>query len=550
VIESIFMMTSTTVIVTPRNVTPRSYYRSSILLVFIVPALGGLLFGYDIGATSYAIRQLFPHGDAPVLTGLFVSAPSLGALLGSTILVFGLADAIGRKRELQYGSALYILGAVLESIPAFHFVSAAGESMPSGSIVILMMGRLVYGLGIGFSMHGAPTYLGEMLPSSIRGAGVSLKEVFIVLGILLGYVVGYINSSSSDEARFSRMHHNRVGWAYTYLASLVASICMFGLSFKIPFSARWLVLRGRMDEAVDSFRFVYRHGVAEQEHHDLVDALASQQSAISGRSDKGIFDTSRRAALVAGIGLVVLQQVTGQPSVLSYATPIFEAAGLSSYSSVLVALFKLFATSLAVATVEKYGRKHLLYLGCSLMLVALIGLSVSFHNSNSEDSGDTEGSNNDKWILVAMFVYIGGYQVRAMYKSTTSCEYRASPYLISSIHSPIITQHVQVGFGPMTWLIMSEVFPLSIRGQAVALAVQTNFLLNAVVQFGVPLLEAWIGLGNTFGLFALLTAYSIYFVHAHVLETKGLTLEEIEAKFAGKSRLHYGSEEERQSLVV
>lgn len=102
----------------------------------------------------------------------------------------------------------------------------------------------------------------------------------------------------------------------------------------------------------------------------------------------------------------------------------------------------------------------------------------------------------------------------------------------------------------MTWLIMSEVFPLSIRGQAVALAVQTNFLLNAAVQFGVPLLQTWIGLGKTFGLFALLTAFSIYFVHAHVLETKGLTLEEIEAKFADKSRRQYGSEEERQSLVV
>lgn len=169
-----------------------------------------------------------------------------------------------------------------------------------------------------------------------------------------------------------------------------------------------------MDEAVESFRFVYRHGVAEQEHHDLVNALASQQIASTGRSDKGIFDTSRRAALTAGIGLVLLQQVTGQPSVLSYATPIFEAAGLSSYSSVLVALFKLVATSLAVVTVEKYGRKQLLYVGCSLMLVALIGLSISFHSSNSDDDHGIEDSRKDTWILIAMFVYIGGYQVRSL----------------------------------------------------------------------------------------------------------------------------------------
>mmetsp|Transcript_20052 Transcript_20052/g.33284 ORF Transcript_20052/g.33284 Transcript_20052/m.33284 type:complete len:503 (+) Transcript_20052:1-1509(+) len=499
------MMMSNSITSQPQEQHERTYYLSSILLIFIVPALGGLLFGYDIGATSYAILQIDALQGSPVLTGLFVAAPSIGALGGSTLLVFGLADVIGRRRELQYGSSLYILGALLESMPAFLLKGTATTT--TRTMAIIMVGRLVYGLGIGFSMHGAPTYLGEMLPCSIRGFFVSMKEVFIVLGILFGYITGYINSNNN--------------WAYTYLISLVASTTMLGLSVQIPYSARWLVLRGRMEEAVQSFRFVYHPGFAEQEHHDLVDALASQRNGRTG-GDRGILDPSRRAALVAGIGLVVLQQVTGQPSVLSYATPILIKAGLASYSSVLVALFKLVATSLAVVTVEKYGRKQLLYVGCSLMLVALIGLSISFHNTssgeNEEEAGTNNGSNNDTWILIAMFVYIGGYQV---------------------------------GFGPMTWLLMSEVFPLSIRGQAVALAVQTNFLLNAVVQFGVPLLESWIGLGKTFGLFGILTAYSIYFVHAHVLETKGLTLEEIEAKFEGKSRRHHStSEEEKQSLVV
>jgi hypothetical protein len=185
----------------------------------------------------------------------------------------------------------------------------------------------------------------------------------------------------------------------------------------------------------------------------------------NNHEEKSIWDPSRRAPLLAGVGLVVLQQVTGQPSVLSYATPIFRDTGLSDYSSVLVAAFKLVATLTAAGTVEKYGRKKLLYTGCSLMLVALTVLSVSF----GRDAPGVQST-----ILLSMFVYIGGYQV---------------------------------GFGPISWLIISEVFPLSVRGQAVALAVQMNFFLNAVVQFGVPVLESAIGLNFTFGIFAVLTAY-------------------------------------------
>ena len=370
----------------------RPYYISSIALIFIVPALGGLLFGYDIGATSFAIVQLGNEQlsgldspvTSPVLTGLFVAAPSAGALVGS-LFVFCIADVIGRRKELQYGSLLYIAGALL-------------ESFQGGGMAVILLGRFVYGLGIGFSMHGAPTYLGEMLPSSIRGALMSLKEVCIVLGILLGYMIGY---ASSNTVR---------GWAFTYSMSLLGSISMFILSFTIPYSARWLVLKDRPSDALVAIRFIYHPSVADQEHAYLVDAISAQTSQMD---HKGIFHPSRRPALTAGIGLVALQQVTGQPSVLSYATPMFVSVGLSSYSSVLVALFKLVATSLAVITVEHYGRKQLLYLGCSLMLVALVALSVTFAGTTDAlDDNTAKGLTvHSTCILVAMFVYIGGYQV-------------------------------------------------------------------------------------------------------------------------------------------
>jgi len=407
---------------------------------------------------------------------------------------------------------------------------------------------VIYGIGIGFAMHSAPAYLGEVMPPTIRGAVVSGKEVAIVLGMLLGYLVGY---------SFLNVYR---GWSHTYAVSLVFSSVMVALSYYIPYSPRWLVSRGRDGEALKALMFVWKPEQAKIEHFSMIEArkiraremkrktsaipdnhievLSNEDYAASGGLETLFSVPSYRAALTAGVGLVVLQQITGQPSVLSYATPILISAGLSSYSSVLVAFFKVVATTLAVVLVERSGRRKLLMAGCALMCLALMILTVAFQgheggatsmkSSSSSRSSDHNGlDTRSAFILVGMFVYIAGYQV---------------------------------GFGPITWLIISEVFPQSIRGQAVALAVQTNFALNAVVQFGVPLLEQQFGLSFMFGMFGLLTAYSIYFISTRVPETRGLTLEEIEEKFSAMSAGHgknaswmrierVGSEEEKIQLI-
>jgi len=226
-------------------------------------------------------------------------------------------------------------------------------------------------------------------------------------------------------------------------------------------------------------------------------------------SRTNIFSKRWRGPLIAGTGLVLLQQVTGQPSILSYTQPIFNDAGLASYSSVLVGVFKFFATMFSVVFVDKYGRRKLLFIGCSLMLVALITLSINFLFTDDSDDSTDDDTDTKKTVgfqqittLIAMFVYIGGYQV---------------------------------GFGPIAWLMISECFPLEIRGAAVAFAVQTNFLSNSVVQFTVPVLQDKIGNFAMFSIFSVLCAYSILFVKQYVPETKGLSLEEIE-KFFEKKR--------------
>ena len=384
-------------------------------------------------------------------------------------------------------------------------------------LTILAIFRIIYGIGIGFSMHGAPTYIAEMAPPSLRGLLVSLKEAFIVVGILLGFVVGYLLCSDNSPYLVDG------GWKWSYGSSIIFSTLMLFGTFYIPRSARWLLLKQREEEAEESLRFVFSDSEATvkevfQEIKSQCDKQIEMEiSSGNTGEDKNIFAEKWRGPLLAGVGLVVLQQVTGQPSILSYATPILQDAGLDDYSSVLVGAFKLVATMLAVAYVDSYGRRELLFIGNSLMLAALVTLSFTFFVT-SNDADDDADDDADKPLgpkqvitLIAMFVYIGGYQV---------------------------------GFGPIAWLMISECFPLEIRGQAVAFAVQMNFFWNMVIQFSIPVINDAIGNGPLFTIFTAFCIYSIYFVYHYVPETKGLSLEEIE-KFFEKDR-----KEKKQTATI
>jgi len=192
--------------------------------------------------------------------------------------------------------------------------------------------------------------------------------------------------------------------------------------------------------------------------------------------------------------MITLQQITGQPSVLYYANEIFSQAGLGSVQTLGVGLFKLLATLGSALMVEKYGRRPLLMVGCSLMLFALVALTCSFAWQVGGRVGISEVT-----VIVAMFIYVGGYQV---------------------------------GFGPICWLLIAEIFPLEVRGQAVALSVLANFFWNLVVSLVFEAEISALGAATTFGLFAAIDALAIFFIASQVPETKGLSLEDIERMFA------------------
>ncbi|PIA60425.1 hypothetical protein AQUCO_00300138v1 [Aquilegia coerulea] len=460
---------------------------SSVILPFLFPALGGLLFGYDIGATSGATISLQSaelsgttwFNFSSIQLGLVVSGSLYGALLGS-ILVYPIADFLGRRRELIIAALLYGLGGLI-----------TGTAPDLG---VLIIGRLIYGLGIGLAMHGAPLYIAETSPSQIRGTLISLKELMIVLGILFGYLIGSIEIDAVG------------GWRYMYgLSAPIAALMGIGM-WSLPPSPRWLLLRavqgkGSLQEykekAIQALgRLRGRPSGDKISERQIEDTLVSLKSAYGAEESEGsfweVFQGANLKAFIIGGGLVLFQQITGQPSVLYYAGSILQSAGFSVASdaarvSVIIGLFKLVMTGVAVLKVDELGRRPLLIGGVSGITLSLL-------------------------LLAAYYKVLQGFPI------------------IAVISLLLYVGCYQISFGPISWLMVSEIFPLRTRGRGISLAVLTNFGSNAIVTFAFSPLKELLGADNLFLLFAGIALISLLFVVFVVPETKGLSLEEIESK--------------------
>lgn len=471
-------------LVTKDDEENQSFEWNAVLWPFFFPALGGLLFGYDIGSTSGAavsiVSSQFSGTDwynlTSLQTGLVVSGSLYGALLGS-ILAFNVADFLGRRKELILASFLYILGS---SITSF-----------APNLPIVVAGRLIFGLGIGLSMHAAPMYIAETSPNQIRGTLISLKEAFIVGGILLGYLVG----NNQVEALG--------GWRVMFgFGAPIAALMGVGMWW-LPPSPRYLLLRavqGKDEPQTakqaaakalqrlrgDSCR--QQSAVAETERQWT--ALQTGESANVSFAE--LFQGVNLKALVVGTGLVFFQQFTGQPSVLYYAAPILQSAGFSAAAdatklSVLLGFFKLIMTAIAVFNVDKLGRRPLLLGGVAGITVSLATLAAYFSFLQSFP-----------YLAVgSLLLYVGCYQI---------------------------------SFGPIAWLMVSEIFPLRTRGKALSVTTLVNFGSNAVVALAFAPLQDLVGESYTFVIFGIVSLVALGFIFTSVPETKGLSLEQITAK--------------------
>ncbi|CAD5321918.1 unnamed protein product [Arabidopsis thaliana] len=466
------------------NHRPENYSVLAAIPPFLFPALGALLFGYEIGATSCAIMSLKSptlsgiswYDLSSVDVGIITSGSLYGALIGS-IVAFSVADIIGRRKELILAAFLYLVGAIVTVVaPVFS---------------ILIIGRVTYGMGIGLTMHAAPMYIAETAPSQIRGRMISLKEFSTVLGMVGGYGIGSLWITVIS------------GWRYMYATILPFPVIMGTGMCWLPASPRWLLLRALQGQgngenlqqaAIRSLRRLRGSVIADSAAEQVNEILA--ELSLVGEDKEATFGELFRGkclkALTIAGGLVLFQQITGQPSVLYYAPSILQTAGFSAAAdatriSILLGVLKLVMTGVSVIVIDRVGRRPLLLCGVSGMVISLflLGSYYMFYKTVPAVA------------VAALLLYVGCYQL---------------------------------SFGPIGWLMISEIFPLKLRGRGISLAVLVNFGANALVTFAFSPLKELLGAGILFCAFGVICVVSLFFIYYIVPETKGLTLEEIEAK--------------------
>ncbi len=425
--------------------------------------LGGLLFGYDTGVISGA--ELFLRKDF-TLSSFALEVIVSGVLVGAAIGALGggrLADLYGRRRLLIATAVIFAIGAII----------CAAASSPT----VLIIGRIIVGLGIGLSSGTVPVYISEVSPPAARGWTVSIFQLAITVGILLAYVVDYAFAASQ-------------GWRWMLgLAVVPAAVFAVGMIF-LPESPRWLVKNGQREAARKVLGRIRTAAGADAELKDIEASI--QHTEERGRLSD-LLHPSLRAALVVGIGLAILQQITGINTVIYYAPLIIQSAGIPSASGAILAtagigVVNVLMTIVSMWLIDRAGRRPLLLTGIAGMIVTLFALGYAFH-------APMHGGSLATVAVICMMLYVASFAI---------------------------------SLGPIFWLLIAEIYPTTVRSSAEGLSATFNWGSNLLVSLTfLTLLEA-IGASRTFWLYGIFAIGAWIFSYYLVPETKGRTLEEIE----------------------
>jgi sugar porter (SP) family MFS transporter len=441
-----------------------------------VTFLAGLLFGYDQGVISGALPLLQKDLDLSTLESEIVTSwVTLGALFGA-LVAGGTADRIGRRYTAVVAGVLFAVGALIEAV-------APGAGM-------LTLGRVVTGLGVGFASVVAPLYAAEMAPKWLRGRFVSTYQLAITVGILFAYL--------ADDALTGSDR-----WRLMFGLAVIPGVALVIGFLVMPESARWLLKMGRRDEARASLVKVDGPEIADGELAQIEKDIAAD--AQEGEASWGeVMAPSLRRALGVGVGLAVLQQVTGINAIIYYANEIFAEAGFTTAAQQAkatlwaVGVVNVLATLIAVAWVDRFGRRPLLLTGLVGMTVSLAAVGLSFAAMDNTAESATSTTVGGIVTVLALVVFIASFAF---------------------------------SMGPIVWTLISEIYPNRVRGRAISVATAANWLAAFIVaQFFLSLVDA-IGESTTFFLFAALCIVSFVFVWHLVPETKGRSLEEIQERW-------------------
>lgn len=437
---------------------------SFVIRVSVVAALGGLLFGYDTAVIAGVVGFLQEKFElTSAMVGWAASSAIWGCVLGAMIAGY-LSDRFGRKKVLIVTAVLF-------------FISALGAAIPN-NLTEFVIARFIGGVGVGAASMLSPLYISEIAPSHIRGRLVSLYQLAIVIGINLIYFVNLKIAAQGDQSWNVDM-----GWRYMLGSEMIPAVLFLVLLFIVPESPRWLIKKGRREEASDILTKVNGAERAKTLVAEIETALAHESGTI-----KDIFGKGLRMALVVGMVLALFCQITGINAIIYFAPEIFKSIGFGAESAfmqtVIIGIINTLFTFVAIWLIDKLGRRTLLIYGVGGMIVSLIGVIICFQFN-------VTGS----WLLIFILGFIACFA--------------------SSL-------------GPIPWVLISEIFPTKTRG--VAMSFCTLILWIGVIfitQFTPILLESFGG-AFTFGIFLINSIILFVFVKLKVPETKQRTLEEIE----------------------
>ena len=516
---------------------------SHIVLISLIVALGGFLMGFDASVISGVVRFIEPEFKLSKLElGWAVSSLTLTATLA--MLIAGpLSDRWGRKNILLLAAILYALSAILSAIaPTF---------------ILLVMARMLGGFGVGASLIIAPMYIAEIAPPKIRGTLVSFNQLNIVTGISAAFFTNYL---------ILRLGHSNIEWAkffgldiYTWRWMLgieaLPAIIYFAALFMVPKSPRWLIMKGKEEEALNVMVRVSGNEIARSEYEAIQLSLKIDKE--NNRVQlKELFNPVLKSVLIIGIVIAVLQQITGINSVFFYAPMIFEQSGLgldASFSqAIYVGLTNLIFTILAMVFIDKIGRKPLLVFGVTGIAISMFVLAWGFNTATytvSEKTITTLSSevNIEKHDKIKDVEFTRDVDFKRVLKETLGIE------AASKLESEILPKAIQlnsvliltailafvasfaISLGPVMWVLFSELFPNRIR----AVAISFVGFINSVVSFLVQLVFPWelsiLGTAPTFFIYGLFAALGLIFIIMKVPETKSKSLEELQFILLSKS---------------
>lgn len=443
--------------------------------ITLVATLGGLLFGYDTAVISGADQSIQAYlinglGLGSLAHGATISSALIGCIIGGAVSGI-LSSNYGRKKTLMLAAFLFFLSALGSGNPEFLFFTKGEPTL--GLLYMFNFYRIVGGIGVGLASAVSPMYIGEIAPADIRGRLVSINQFAIIFGMLVVYFVnwGIANGQSIEWI-------NTVGWRKMFTSEAIPAGLFAFFLFFVPETPRYLALNHQDSKALE---ILTKINGAEKAKQILKEIKATVQKS------SGKLFSYGKIIIVIGVLLSVFQQFVGINVALYYAPRIFESMGAAKDASmmqtVVMGLVNVIFTVVAIMTVDKWGRKPLLMVGSVGMAIGMFAIGLlSFM----------------KVIGISTLVFI-----------------------------IIYTASFMMSWGPICWVLISELFPNKIRGKAVAIAVAAQWAANYFISSTYPAMMEFSG-GLTYWFYGLMSILSFFFVWKMVPETKGKTLEEVE----------------------